>query len=375
MPRTVLAALAWCLCAAPARADHPPAPTLDPVSGPQLSRWLAYAEASAAGPTVGDAAVKVSQGTFGGSGVMVGRADDGTVVVLSAAHVFRQTGPARVVTAGGQSFAATVHDLDRKTDVALLSAPIPWDVAVVCTPVADACPGPGADTLKVGFPAYAGGKADVRWGKVLSPRSGFLFNASLYVRSGDSGGPVFSGDGKLISIVSGYTGGDVLWGSGTSALHAMVEKHGWACCIFGKRPPKPQKPGKPGGPAKPLPRPPPDPEILPPPNPRPDVGAILIEIELLRKEVAALKGVPGPKGDKGEPGAKGDAGPAGPAGLPGKDADAARLAELEAELEKLRRTKFIAELLNEKGEVKQRVEFGPTQPLRLKLVPVQPAKP
>lgn len=141
-------------------------------------------------------------------------------------------------------------------------------------------------------------------------------------------------------------------------------------------------------PPKPPTKSPPGPDDpLPPVTPRPtvDLGPILEELANLRKEVAAIQLKPGPPGPPGKdgldglpgkPGRDGVAGPAGPPGkdgLPGRDVDASKLAALEAELDRLRNQRFIAELLDESGAVKQRVTFGPEQPLRLKLLPVKPS--
>lgn len=158
--------------------------------------------------------------------------------------------------------------------------------------------------------------------------------------------------------------------------------------IHRRQPPKPPTKGPPG---------PDDP--LPPVTPRPavDLGPILEELANLRKEIAAIQLKPGPPGLPGKdgvdglagkPGRDGLAGPAGPpgiaglpgkdgapglAGAPGRDVDASKLAALEAELDRLRNQRFIAELLDESGAVKQRVQFGPDQPLRLKLLPIKPS--
>lgn len=138
----------------------------------------------------------------------------------------------------------------------------------------------------------------------------------------------------------------------------------------------PDHPVEPPAPKTPTPPMPPAAEPVKPPAADPDLKKILLELGQLREAVAAIKPVPGPAGPAGPQGLAGNPGAAGPRGTaglpgpPGKDADAAKIAALEAELAKLRQP-FIAELLDEKGTVKQRVLFGPEQPLRLKLVPVK----
>ena len=347
----------------------------------------AAARLAAEKPTALDACVKVFQSNRGGSGVMVGRrADTGFTVILSAAHVFLSTGPARVKTVAGQSYDAYVYDLDRQADVAILGAEIPPATAVVTAPVAEETPAAGTAVVKIGFPAHAQGRADIRKGPTRRPSPAFLFQADVPVRSGDSGGGVFTEDGELVSIVSGFVGdGGLMWGSGTKACQGLLLRHGWPSCIRRRRPaPPPQQP-----PPKPDRRadggPPALPPELPgaaPPAAAPDLKAVLAEIAKLQDAVAAIQLKPGPPGPAGKPGLDGLPGPQGPpgkdgppglpgaAGPPGSPADPAQLAALSAELDRLRNQTYVAELLDEAGNVKQRVSFGAAQPLRLKLVPL-----
>lgn len=340
---------------------------LDPVSVEQLSAWWAAQQTTSTDATILQTVVKVQQGNAGGSGVMVGRAANHEVIVLSAAHIFRAIGHAQV-SIDGVSYPARVVHFDRKTDAALLTAKVPESKAVVTTLVAAEQPAAGTVTVKIGFPAYAKGQANVRWGPVVATRQAFLFNAQLYVRSGDSGGGVFTEDGRLVSIVSGYTSSDTLWGTGTESLKQMLIVNGWDCAIC-----KPRRDNAPKQPRqdKPLPKPPGAEQPSKPMPPAEDLRKVLEEIAALRAEVAGIKPVPGPAGPKGDPGESGSAGPRGPTGSPGKDADLSRLRALEEELEKLRSRRFRAELLDEKGNLKQTVEFGPDKPLRIKLVPVK----
>lgn len=366
---------------------HPAPQTLPPLTGNDLDPWWSTVptshDAQATSVTILDACVKVRQGSAGGSGVMVGRAQDGRVAVLSAAHIFGTVGRASVALRDGTSHPAYVHALDRGADVALLSAQIPVNKPLVFTQVAAEQPTPGTMTIKIGFPAYAKGGANVRWGAAVPTRGGFLFNAALFVRPGDSGGGVFTEDGALVSIVSGYTSGDTLWGTGTAALHRMVTKHGWASCILPKgrpllprRPAPPPSPGPgPGSkpsPGEPFPKPLPGPPGVEPPKPEPlpcpvQPGPAGPPGPVGPAGPAGPVGPVGPKGDRGEPG------PLGPVGPPGPGLDTSRLDRLEQEVERLRRQVYLAELLDEQGVVKQRVQFGADQPLRLKLIPVKPA--
>ena len=359
---------------------------MDPLRGKDFDTWWASATEDYidSGTTIAEACVKVGQGSSGGSGVMIGRGQGGTVAIVSAAHVFGSIGPARVKLRDGTSHVAYVHAIDRKTDVALLSAEIATQVVTV--PIAPGQPIPGTTTIKIGFPAYAQGAVNVRRGPVVQTRGGHLFNAQLHVRSGDSGGGVFTEDGCLVSIVSGYTGNDTLWGSGTPALHKMVEQHGWSSCIrrlLPKLRPGQPGPGQPPGPSKPMPLPKPPDAVQPLPlPPGPDLKSVMDELAKLREQITAIKPIPGPAGPAGEPGKPGPAGVGlpgprgemGSPGTPGKDADAARLAALETDLRKLFVVPFICELLDENGVVVQRVAFGPTTPLRIMKKPVEPKR-
>jgi len=157
---------------------------------------------------------------------------------------------------------------------------------------------------------------------------------------------------------------------------------GHAC--FPKVKPRPSQPRPgPSAPHPPLTPVKPQPEPVKPPAPpcppeNEQLKVLLVEITKLRQEIAAIQLKAGPPGKDGRPGvdgAPGSPGPAGPAGPPGKDADPATLAELRAELEKLRKALYIAELYDERGNLLQRVEFGVGVPLKLELVPVKPVPP
>lgn len=181
--------------------------------------------------TIVETAVSVQQGNAGGSGTVIDYdAPSKTALVASAAHIFRNTGKARVSFKGagkGPTDAWVIY-LNRQTDVALLEASADWS-PVVYTGLAAQDPEPGAKVYKLGYPAYAQGQLNIRTG-VVKPHNGFLFEASVYVQSGDSGGGIFLADGSLCSVVTGYYGPSgrldptAMYGSGTAALRAALQK-------------------------------------------------------------------------------------------------------------------------------------------------------
>jgi len=139
----------------------------------------------------------------------------------------------------------------------------------------------------------------------------------------------------------------------------------WGCFPKLPRPPIPFKPGPPApapNPHHPSVNPQVPVEPKPPAGPSATEKLIVEKLTAVEKQLAAVQLKPGPQG---EPGPKGEP------GAPGRDADAARVAALEEELRRLKEARYVAELLDADGQVKQRVEFGPGQPLRLKLVPVK----
>lgn len=120
-----------------------------------------------------------------------------------------------------------------------------------------------------------------------------------------------------------------------------------------------------------------------------DIALLRSQIIVLQKDVNDIRciaGKPGPQGPQGIqgpaglPGPKGDKGDKGDPGLAGLDV--AKLVSvienldkqnksLAAELTTLQNTRYTAELYDIAGKIKQRVEFGKDQPLRLKLIPVK----
>lgn len=266
-------------------------------------------------------------------------------------------------------------------------------------PLAEASPQPGEHITQIGFPYYIGaGQAPVRrkgrtigftgsWGAARILRIG-----GFRVDSGDSGSGVFNARGELAGLIWGYDDQQPNTSNAVGAedIWRVVEP---ACRPWLRRP-RPQQPRQPYYP--PLE---PDPPAIVQPIP-PSIPVIPYEeIALLGKKLDAqaermvkleqclekCKKEPGMPGKQGLPGEKGLPGPPGPAGPPGAKGESADVSSLVRQLEQLRvennrlaleisllrESRFVAELLDSAGVVKQRVEFGKGQPLRLKLIPVK----
>lgn len=105
---------------------------------------------------------------------------------------------------------------------------------------------------------------------------------------------------------------------------------------------------------------------------------IRADIQVLTNRVGTFQGKVGPVGPIGS------VGPAGPPGNPGKDGKDSKgidqtevdrlnnlLSNIQSDISKLRNQRLQAELYDADGQRKQTVEFGPGQPLKLKLVPLK----
>jgi len=143
--------------------------------------------------------------------------------------------------------------------------------------------------------------------------------------------------------------------------------------------PRPNHP--PLNPNKPLPptpkpdgtQPPVEPKPAEPVKPTPPA----IDLDKLAELIAAK--LPKPKdGKDGKPGADGEPGPAGPEGKPGAIGPAGTIPSdlILAEINRvLANTEFRAELYDTAGNLKEVTTFGPSKPLKIKLVPVKVAAP
>lgn len=374
-------------------------------SDPAESRWV---EASA------------GKG-WSGSGVVVWQYG-GVGLVVTNKHVAprppRQGEAITVFFPSGRQYAAQWVAIDPKSDLACLAIAVGPEARPV---VFGAEPNKGEAVWQVGYPGGQG--PNTRHGPYIGMDSWNQFGAwqstyMLGVRGGDSGSGIFRADGSLCGLV---WGGDRAGGRSTSAVPlAYVKQFAERCAqqrcgrgglrigigfgIFVQRQPRPQQPYYPPGPVLPPSQPPPgmpptNPVVppdgggnpVPPPNGNTDVlaaiGAIGARLDSLQKQVLELKltpGSPGPAGPKGQPGIAGPPGPAGQPGSPGapgadgKTGPAGPQGTIDpAALKTLvdaaaAGQSYVCELLDESGNVIQRVTFGAGVPLKLKLkaVPV-----
>lgn len=151
-------------------------------------------------PAVVRVAVQQSDGTFYGSGAIVGRAD-GWASVLTAAHNLRGDGKVSV-WAVGRWFDAEVKQRDPVWDVAVVGMA---DPGISPIPLATVQPVRGDRLCVVGF-----GQGDYRaqWGhfsQMVAPGRRLPFDWIEMVggsRQGDSGGPILNQRGKLVAMCS-----------------------------------------------------------------------------------------------------------------------------------------------------------------------------
>ncbi len=134
-----------------------------------------------------------------GSGVIVNK--DG--LILTAAHVVQGNEEMSVIFSNGKAFTAKVLGSNRTKDVAMLQLVNKknWPFAEIGD----------SDALEIGghviAMGHAGGydtrrPAPVRFGRLLSKnRKGFITSDSVLI-GGDSGGPLFDIDGKVVGINS-----------------------------------------------------------------------------------------------------------------------------------------------------------------------------
>jgi S1-C subfamily serine protease len=141
-----------------------------------------------------------------GSGVLAG-ADDQFGYVLTAHHVVRDaTGRPKVRFANGNIHLGEVLKADPAADLALIRVnkpevpPIEW---------AAASPTKGDELVAAGF--GSDGKYQEASGPVVgftdpTQKTPYWMILKTEVRSGDSGGPVFTKDGKLAGVLWGCNG-------------------------------------------------------------------------------------------------------------------------------------------------------------------------
>jgi serine protease Do len=134
-----------------------------------------------------------------GSGVIVNK--DG--IILTAAHVVQGNHEMSVIFPDGKAFIAKVLGSNRTKDISMLQLVDKMDWPFVEIGDSDAM----AISNHVIALGHAGGydtrrPAPVRFGRLLSKnRNGFITSDSVLI-GGDSGGPLFDLDGKLVGINS-----------------------------------------------------------------------------------------------------------------------------------------------------------------------------
>lgn len=134
-----------------------------------------------------------------GSGVIVNKEG----LILTAAHVVQGNNEMSVIFPDGKAFIAKVLGANRTKDVSMLQLvkKMDWPFAEIGD--SDALP-IGSHVIALG---HAGGydtrrPAPVRFGRLLSKnRNGFITTDSVLI-GGDSGGPVFDMNGKVVGINS-----------------------------------------------------------------------------------------------------------------------------------------------------------------------------
>ena len=297
-------------------------------------------------------------------------------MVLTCQHVLDSAGMNTTIRLpNGKSYPAEYLAHDKtNTDLAIYVATID-STAVI--PVGEVQPAMGESLIGVG---YSDGTPRARYGR-YDGANGDGPNekgVTFQVAGGDSGGGVFS-NGMLVGVInkrrSASYGNHP--GPGLVISQPACRRFFGACLpLFRKRFQRPDQPP---------PMPPPD--TRPPiiergpqgergpagKDGRDGVDGKDADIAAINKTIvdaiAKIKAIPGERGPQGFPGKDGAN------GKDGSDADVSLLkTEIEAlktELNKMRNAKFIAELLDANNVVIQRTEFGPNDPLRLRLVPTK----
>jgi len=362
------------------------------------------------------ASVKIRmQGGYGGSGTVIHvDPQQGAAMVLTNKHVVEKGNGIAIVTfPSGHEFEGEVIGYD-KTGADLAAIAIPADASTPFVPVAKSYPLKGTGICQVG---YGGGQMQRRSGFIAGYRERsphYNLMLSFQVISGDSGSGVFILKTKELCGV--VWGGPDYDNSGYFEPQAvtLVNIHRFVdACLprlcpprrgsprppSGARPPSGVRPpsgngppiievppGSPGQPTQPVQ----PPAVTPPERTGPVIDRIRDEIKKeleaekkaliavliqIQTDIAELKSRKVDKGEKGDRGPAGPQGPAGPPGRDGKDGDTtalqAEVAALRNELNALRAQRQICELLDAKGTVIQRSEFGPGEPLRIQLIPVK----
>lgn len=149
-------------------------------------------------------------------GIDLGGSASGVIVspdglILTAAHIFRsykEKNPVKVVLHDEQVAEAELLGFNRETDIALLRITTPSKKPWPSCTLAGGAPLTGSFCFTVAHPSgYLEGRpAQVRIGRITSHSmlrgKPHLLTADCKIQPGDSGGPLFSMDGKLIGLDS-----------------------------------------------------------------------------------------------------------------------------------------------------------------------------
>ncbi len=141
------------------------------------------------------------------SGVII--APDGHVLTVAhSARKYKPGEPLEVILQNGRVLQAKLLGFNRETDYALLKITTPAEKPWPCCEVAENAPTTGSFCFTAAHPSgYLKGRpAQVRLGRItthsLRHDKPFLLIADCNIQPGDSGGPLFSLDGKLIGLDS-----------------------------------------------------------------------------------------------------------------------------------------------------------------------------
>jgi hypothetical protein len=210
--------------------------------------------------------------------------NDGRGLVVSVAHILQAGWSPAVIFSDGTSLPARIVATDALHDCALLEIQTPKRP---CIGLAATPPRSGP----VYWAGYGPGAYQVGSGQVIAIDGDFL-KARGKPREGDSGGPIYGPDGRLVAIISeGTQVGREPWNA--SGPHVGWLREWIAKC----RTPPVQAPGQ-----EPVNTPPlvavPDDQ----PTPSAELADIRAELAALRKVIAELELKPGPPGPAGPPG-------------------------------------------------------------------------
>jgi serine protease Do len=145
-----------------------------------------------------DACVAITDGVGFGTGVIVNKSG----LILTAGHVISGAGKLEVILPSGRTVKAKSlgKNLDVDSGMAQITEPGPWPFVEIAD-VRHFEIGQWVVSLGHSGGFELGRKPPVRTGRILSRRNHQIFTDAVLI-GGDSGGPLFDLDGKLIAIHS-----------------------------------------------------------------------------------------------------------------------------------------------------------------------------